>query len=181
MASMTSNIDYATTYFTHDPLTKIHGEPTFTTLKNLKDELRANASSVPSNLGGGLHGHLGLILTPAEYANVLPTAYLRPTPPPPLTIAPGTPVHTAMRAREDHQEAVRAYKEVVNVEQTLKDQVMKAVKQTYWKTLQDQHTQRIAADIPAILDHLFTRYGDVDHVMQSKRELEIYTYLQTLV
>ena len=93
MASMTSNIDYATTYFTHDPLTKIHGEPTFTTLKNLKDELRANASSVPSNLGGGLHGHLGLILTPAEYANVTPTAYLRPNPPPPLTIAIKTMSH----------------------------------------------------------------------------------------
>ena len=65
-----NNIDYANTYFRYRNPTKIIGEPTYKTLKKLKLELRANASSVDSNLGGGNHGYLGLVLTNAEYAAV---------------------------------------------------------------------------------------------------------------
>ena len=65
MAS-TTNIDY-TTFFAVKVLPRIHGEPDYVQLKNLRDLLKANASRVTSELGGGGHGHLGLILTPAEY------------------------------------------------------------------------------------------------------------------
>ena len=51
---MTStNIDYVDTYFEFPTLTKIHGEPTYFHLKELKNELKANAASVTSDLGGG--------------------------------------------------------------------------------------------------------------------------------
>ena len=36
-------------------------------LYQLITNLRANALSVHSNLGGGNHGHLGLVMTPAQY------------------------------------------------------------------------------------------------------------------
>ena len=62
MANAT-NIDY-TTFFAVKVLPQIHGEPTYVQLKNLKDLLKANAARVTSELGGGAHGHLGLILTP---------------------------------------------------------------------------------------------------------------------
>ena len=45
-----NNIDYATTYFTYDPLTKIHGEPDFFKLKDLKDELRASILRHPIDI-----------------------------------------------------------------------------------------------------------------------------------
>ena len=51
-------------------VTKITGEPNYESLKNLKDELKANAASIPTTLGGGTHGYLGLILSPAAYAVV---------------------------------------------------------------------------------------------------------------
>ena len=44
------NIDYATVYFKYSPIT---GEPSNKSLKRLKTELRANASSVDTDLGGG--------------------------------------------------------------------------------------------------------------------------------
>ena len=51
---MTSgNIDYAALYFKYKIPTGINGEPTYTSLKRLKTELRANASSVDKDLGGG--------------------------------------------------------------------------------------------------------------------------------
>ena len=43
------------------------GEPTYETLHHDKNELKANASSVPTTLVGGNHEYLGMVLTPAEY------------------------------------------------------------------------------------------------------------------
>ena len=45
----------------------IRGEPTHKSLKRLKLELQANASSLEIDLGGGNHSYLGLVLTDAEY------------------------------------------------------------------------------------------------------------------
>jgi hypothetical protein len=51
------------TYFLQKVLTRVHGQPTFDTLQTLSTELKANAASVPSTLGGGSYGHLGLVLS----------------------------------------------------------------------------------------------------------------------
>ena len=74
-------VDYIKTHFEYPELTKVHKSPTYDTLKKIKDELKTNASRVTSDLGGGGHGHLGLLLTPAEYALVSATPYVRPVHP----------------------------------------------------------------------------------------------------
>ena len=76
-----TNIDYVNTYFEFPSLTRIHGKPTYASLKIIKDELFANATAVTSDLGGGAHGHLGLVLTPAEYVAVSAVPYVRPAHP----------------------------------------------------------------------------------------------------
>ena len=68
-----NNIDYATVYFKYSVPTPITGEPTHKSLKQLKTELRANVSSVDTDLGGGDHGYLGLDLTDVEYGRITPT------------------------------------------------------------------------------------------------------------
>ena len=82
-------VDYLKTYFEYPELTKIHDSPDFASLKKIKDELKSNAARVPTNLGGGAHGHLGLILTPAEYALISATPYVRPVHPGPLVLPAG--------------------------------------------------------------------------------------------
>ena len=67
------NIDYATLYFKYKTPSPINGEPTYKSLKRLKMELRADASSVDTDLGGGNHGYLGLVLSDAEYTRINPT------------------------------------------------------------------------------------------------------------
>ena len=66
-------IDYASSYFKYKTPTPIRSEPTHKSLKRLKLELQANASSVETDLGGGNHGYLGLVLTDEEYATILHT------------------------------------------------------------------------------------------------------------
>ena len=56
------------TYFQHKVLTRIHGPPVFETLQLLANELKANAASVPTTLGGGLYGQLGLVVSDQKYA-----------------------------------------------------------------------------------------------------------------
>ena len=104
-----TNIDYKTTNFEYPVLTKISGQPNYELLKTIKNELKANAASVPSNLGGGSNGHLGLVLTPAEYLTVSATAYNRPIHPGTLVIPqgpPAVPQYLRQEMRDDHKEAV---------------------------------------------------------------------------
>ena len=91
-----TNINYVSTYFEYPTLTKIHGEPSYKTLQELKNQLKGNTSGITSDLGGGVNGHLGLVCTANEYLNVDHTAYVRPAPLCPLVIlAIGIVLHVA--------------------------------------------------------------------------------------
>ena len=82
-------IDYASSYFKYKTPTPICGEPTHKSLKRLKLELQSNASSVETDLGGGNHGYLGLVLTDEEYATIPNTQpFVAPNYPPTLVIPP---------------------------------------------------------------------------------------------
>ena len=108
---MPTQVDYAQTYFKYPSPTPIAGEPTHKALKRLKNELRANASSVESDLGGGDHGYLGLVLTDAEYSKVCNTQFVAPNFPNTLTIPNGTDAAQALQLRENHKEEARQYRE----------------------------------------------------------------------
>ena len=153
-----NNIDY-TRYFEFKTLPKIHGEPDYSQLKELKDKLKTNASKITSDLGGGAHGHLGLVLSQGEYATVSPTPYVRPVHPGVLVIPPGTTNHIATIMREDHKKELQAYHETIDLENALKKQISEAIDEPYLKELRDVTTNTILLNIPTILDYLFTNYG----------------------
>ena len=84
--------------------TKIIGKPTYHSLYELKRAVKANASSVSCSLGGGSHGYLGAVLTPAEYALITATAFVLPVHPgvPPANLA-------AMANAAARSDALRVY------------------------------------------------------------------------
>jgi hypothetical protein len=63
----------------HDPLTPIEGRPTPEGVRKLRQELYANVRGITTDLGGGQHGHLGLLMPDADYL-ALPgaAAYILP-------------------------------------------------------------------------------------------------------
>ena len=76
---MSTQINYRKTFFQHPMLTKIAGNPTYTSLAKLERECKANAKSVRSDLGGGAQGHLGLVSTATAYDRIAPgTPFVRP-------------------------------------------------------------------------------------------------------
>ena len=45
----------------------IDSEPNYDSIKATYQALKANSANIPTSLGGGNHGHLGLVLDPAVY------------------------------------------------------------------------------------------------------------------
>ena len=66
------DIDYKNNVFEYTDLTRIIGGPTTATLITLRNEVKANAQAVYSTLGGGEHGHLGLVCSPQTYTTLVP-------------------------------------------------------------------------------------------------------------
>ena len=159
----TGNIDYAALYFKYKIPTGINGEPTYKSLKRLKTELRANASSVDTDLGGGDHGYLGLVLSDAEYERISPTpaAFVAPNFPGALVIDPAFTAMQAVQERESHNENVALYRECKNVEKALLRHIQTAVEEKYIEFLVDDDTGLIEDDVPTVLQYLFSNYGKV--------------------
>ena len=162
MVNYSAAVDYISTYFEHPTLAKIHGEPTYNTLRKMKNELMRNAASVPSDLGGGANGHLGLLLTPAEYLAVHTTAYTRPVHPGALNIPAGTTQHESTRLKDEHRQQVQEFRETVNVEKAMIKQIVHAIDAKFLDTLRNRTTDSIDQPIVTILEYLFTKYGNID-------------------
>ena len=153
------NIDYATTNFEYPVLTKVHGIPAYESMKIIKNELKANAASVPCDLGGGANGHLGIMLTQPEYANVSAVDYVRPVHPGILCIPHGTTIFETTRLTNEHKEHLRLNREANNVEACLLKQLGKALPELYLKSFRNEYSNTFTTGLQTILQYLFTTYG----------------------
>ena len=156
-----SSTNYRETVFAHHDLTRIHGEPTFSALKLLTREVKANAMAVHSTLGGGAHGHIGLVLSPAQYANLSPTQFARPAFPAALVVPAGTTAVAANALEREYKEHLRLFREVMGVENALKQQLIKAVDSAFLEAIRDPVTYVLEGTIAQNLTFLMTTYGRV--------------------
>ena len=132
---MSTSTNYREIYFAHEELDKIAGEPSYDTLKTLHNQLKANAASVPSILGGGANGHLGLVISPEKYAQISNTSFNRPFHPGLLDIAVGTDRNEADRQTNAHKQTLDIYNTVQAVEKSLLQQLVKAIQPVYIESL----------------------------------------------
>jgi methyl-accepting chemotaxis protein len=169
-----SGINYRETYFEFPELTKLHGEPTSESLFKLRNELKANAQAVYSNLSDGNHGHLALVLSDAQYAILTPQAFVRPLfPGSLLTIPVGTTAPMATVMKEAHQEAIRIFREVQGVEKALIQQIVQAVEPNYLSAIRDRASNSLRGTVYEILSHLQDSYGRVSPQMLADRDQEL--------
>ena len=149
-------VNYHETSFEKPNLTRILG---IGSLYQLLTDLRANALSVHSNLGGGNDGHLGLLMTPAQYAIESPTPYQRPAHPGALVIPPATARHLADQMERDYKEELRVFHEVRGVEKALTQQVVSAVEDKYLLAFKNRQTRQFNRNVLQIFTHLQTNYS----------------------
>ena len=113
-----SNKNYAPNYFIYPKLTKIHGELTFDILNRIRNEIKANLTSISSDLGGRGHVHLGLGLLPMKYATISGTPYVHPMHPGATPLTRSTNNET-MNLHDDWKRVLRIYCEVIDIEKTI--------------------------------------------------------------
>ena len=91
-----ATIDNVAAYFPPQILIKISNHPTYDALTPLKKMVKANASYVITNVSGGAHDHLGLIISENKYTNITGHTYEKPNHPGDLKINENTPLHEAI-------------------------------------------------------------------------------------
>ena len=124
----TSSVNYKDSYFEHPVLTKIRGEPTYETLHHLKNELKSNASSVPTTLGSSNHGYLGMILTPEEYQCIAPeNPFKQPQNPGILVPNPAGTAAQIASAEDTHCITKKIHLDTLLLKRTIIQQIIEAV------------------------------------------------------
>ena len=158
---LTSSVNYKDSYFKHLVLIAIRGEPTYDTLHHLKNELKANASSVPPTLGGGNNGYLGMIPTTAEYRRIDPNdTFTRP----PKGFLVQNLVGTAAQnpsAEKNHWLTKKFYLETLLLERTSIQKIIEAIKIKYLAAICNPITGQITPLVPTILEFLHSSYGRI--------------------
>jgi len=150
------------TWFQHQVLTRIHGTPVFETLQVLTTEIKANAASVPTTLGGGLYGHLGLVVSDKKYASLANSSpWVTPVNPGPYT-PPATGTGPQIEAGKDGwRGAQEVFALCQATEKALIAQVVESIDSIYLRALLDRTTGKYAANLRDVLTHLYDTYGTI--------------------
>ena len=145
--------------------TKIHGQPTDHDVTLLEKKLIAIAATIPSTLGGGNHGHAGLIVEPAKYLTMTGgTAFIQPGNPGiyPAGLAPNAAAGTRAREEAEHKELIAQYEIHKGVEQALKDIIIQAVDEDYLLEIEDETLGFLNETPRNMIIHLRNRGGALD-------------------
>ena len=119
---------------------------------------------------------MGAVLTPPQYALVSQHPYVPSPHPGVLQILPGTAQHEAIRLRAEHVDAIALYRECLDIEQALINQIVHAIDDEYLQELRNDTTNAIEGSIPEIMDFLFTAFGDMEPEDISKMEETLHYY-----
>ena len=161
--------------FPNNPVTKIEGEPSYQSLRTLETELIQNASSIFTELGGGNHGYLGLLLEAAKHLEITGHDFSRHPNPGPIPTFPANPTQPQIaQINATHKEQLRLYREQQTLIKALKKQCTTALPPKFLEELCDPHTGFNNKSMREILDYLFENFGEVSEGDVEKLE-QVFT------
>jgi hypothetical protein len=140
----------------------INDEPDYESINHMVQILYGNAASLSSPLGGGQHGHIGLIMNAPLYATLTATPYNAPADPgaAPIFAANATVARRELLTNQ-HKESRRIFENHVNMDDALKAQVIDAINDTYLCEMRHKYTGYLGITTRDLIDHLLDRYGKI--------------------
>ena len=135
---------YREIIFEHPGLTKIISVPDYGNLHLLHKEIKDNSISVHSNVEGGKHVYLGLVVSPTSYVLISNTPFFR-------TVHTGTLVIPVAATLHDQDELKRQYKtnlhnfhETRGLEHALIQQIMLVIESRFITDMRKRTTGRFS-------------------------------------
>jgi len=124
----------------NEQISKIFGQPTEPDFTKMEKEVTAIAATTPSSLGGGNHGHAGIIAGDAKYTTMTGGNVFVNSPNPGIYPDIAANVTAGTRAREEavHKGLVREYEIFCGVEAGLKDIILGAIDDDYVLEIEDE-------------------------------------------
>jgi len=161
--------------FPFPELTVIVGKPTIATLQTFKREVYANARAIHSTGGGGLNGHLALVMDDAAYALRAGQAFNAPAHPgEPAAIIGGMTSAQIEEGKRVHKLAIEAFLTYNQVKDAIKAQLLAALDPIYINVLADVMFGFADVTPQAIMAHVLTTYGTLtaDDLEANRKRLE---------
>jgi hypothetical protein len=174
MTSGAPSADSIKAGFVFTSLDPIVGEPTYRTLDLAHTQSIRNATTITSRLGGGSHGHAGLVEFPDVYLLRTAHHFNRPVYP---GEAPTYPIGATDQQRDDllliWQQHTKAYLTCQRVEQILLSMLENAVEDTYLTGIHDPAHGFGARSIIDVFQYLFQTYGQIgpDEILANQQKL----------
>jgi hypothetical protein len=146
--------------FPHSSLPKVTGEPTLENLKVIRRILNTNAMGVSSYVGGGRHGHLGILMTNEEYFSIAADVFpVSENPGASAEVVVGMTAAVIAELTRLHREATQAYRTYHNVDQAIKKLILEAFDNAYLNALSDEVVGYANCMSLDLLTHLLTFYA----------------------
>ena len=148
--------------FPHPTITAFDDKPTYTTLCRFREQLIENGASVPSPLGGGAHGHSGLILPDAIYFRDTGSHFVRPIFPGVIpVIPPGTLAGPEREIRAIHASDLRTFTTCTAVENATRKIIVSVIPNLFLEPMKLPITGLATVAVRDILGQLFTSHGKI--------------------
>ena len=174
---MTSNTkESIVSNFPHPTLPPLTGRPTYKSIANLNLLLNANAASVSSTRGDGIHGLLILTVSDAIYRTTTGMNFIPPTNPgihP--TIAPNATAAQIAHATREHNARLTEWNQYLATDNALRQQLFAAVPEIYLATLRNAVTGFSRVTTKTALNHLYTVYGRISPYDYEQNDLKMKT------
>ena len=148
-----------------ESVTKIHGQPKSHDLTILEKELIAILAGIPTALGGGNFGHVGVIMEAAAYSTMTGgIAFADPANPGvyPAGLAANAAATVRARAEAEHKELITQFETFEGVRQGVKDLILEAVDNEYLIEIEHETLGFLNQTPRQMLDHLLARGGALD-------------------
>lgn len=130
----------------------------------MEDELLRIASLYYSELGGGTHGHAGLLLSAVDYETMAPrTPFVIPANP---GVYPVGVIPAAQRSQREaeHKALIKQFQTCIGVAKGLKELILQAIEEDFVLELWVEQKGNLNVTPLQMLTHLRERWGALDFV-----------------
>ena len=156
---MISTINYCETIFEHPELSKIIGVLKYETLHLLHNGIQSNAMAVHSNLEGGQHSYLGLVVIPDAYDVLTNTPFFFQVHPVNLVIPISSNRHVQEELKRQYDKNLTVFHETGGVEGSLIQKLVLSVESRHITAIRNRTTVQFTGNLFILIPYLIVIYG----------------------